>query len=172
MKTGLAVFLFAAFAFAQDQTAITAAESACGPQNVHFEVKRDSSRSVPQAEAGQALVVVVQDIGQTSCLGTCLTTRIGLDGAWVGAGQNNSYVSFPVQPGEHHLCANWQSRFVSLSRMVALAHFTAEAGRVYYFRTRVFGGREQNFLDLDALDSDQGRLLVASYPASVSHPSK
>jgi hypothetical protein len=54
--------------------------------------------------------------------------------------------------------------------MIALAHFTAEAGKVYYFRTRAFGDKDQWLLDLDPVDSDQANYLIASYPLSVSHP--
>jgi hypothetical protein len=50
-----------------------------------------------------------------------------------------------------------------------LSHFSAEAGKVYYFRTRMTGGGRsgQMFLDLDPIDSDLGKLLIASY--SIEH---
>jgi hypothetical protein len=95
--------------------------------------------------------------------------KIGIDGAWVGADQHNSYFSVSVEPGEHHVCANRQSHFARINQMAALAHFTAEAGKVYYFRTRTFGDKSQALLDLDPVDSDQGQYLVASYPLSVAH---
>lgn len=40
MKAALVVILFAASAFAQDQSAIAAAEAACGPKNVNFALNR------------------------------------------------------------------------------------------------------------------------------------
>ena len=40
---------------------------------------------------------------------------------------------------------------------VGLAHFTAEAGKVYYF------------LSLELADSDEGKYLITSYPRSVWH---
>jgi hypothetical protein len=98
--------------------------------------------------------------------------RIASDGAWVGANHHNSYFSFAVDPGEHHLCANWQSRIARLSQIVGLVHFTAEVGKVYYFRTRVLGAIATNFFDFELIDSDQGRLFVASIPLSISHPKK
>jgi hypothetical protein len=97
-----------------------------------------------------------------------VTTKIGLDGTWVGADQHNSYFSISVEPGEHHVCANRQSHFAMANQMVALAHFTAEAGKVYYFRTRTFGDQDQALLDLDPIDSDQAKYLIALYPLSVS----
>jgi hypothetical protein len=172
MRVALALLLFTLSAFAQDSAA-TGAEAACGPSNAKFDVKADNSQhAISQPEAGKALVYVIQDIGSANCVAGCITTRIASDGAWVGANHHNSYFLFAVDPGEHHLCVNWQSRFERLSQIVGLAHFTAEAGRVYYFRSRVLGAVATNFFDFEPIDSDQGRLFVASMPLSVSHPKK
>ena len=169
MRYVFVVMLLAISAFSQDELA--AAAPACGPKTAKFDVKRDASQHTSaQPEPGKALVYFVQDIGQVNCLGGCVTTKIGLDGAWAGAEQHNSYFSVSVEPGEHHVCANPQSRVGWVSRQVALAHFTAEAGKVYYFRTRSFLGGSQLLFDLDPVDSDQAKYFVSSYPLSVSHP--
>jgi hypothetical protein len=176
MKSIFVLLLLTLSAFAQQETA--AAAVACGPKGANFDVKSDESQHVlPQLEPGKALVVFVQDIGLVSCLGHCGTTKIGLDGAWVGANQHNSYFSVSVEPGEHHVCASPQGHFVptmtssDAAVRSAFAHFTAEAGKVYYFRVRRFGfgGQYQELFDLDAIDSDQGKYLIAWYPLSVSH---
>ena len=173
MRAALALILFTIAAFAQDPAAVSAAQVSCGPSNVKLDVKNDSSQhTVGQPEAGRGLVYVIQDIGSVNCIAGCITTRIALDGAWVGANHHNSYFSFAVDPGERHLCANWQSRFARLSQIVGLVHFTAKAGKVYYFRTRVLGATATNFFDFEPIDSDQGRLFVASIPMSISHPKK
>jgi hypothetical protein len=65
---------------------------------------------------------------------------------------------------------NLQSRVGRIGRMVALRHFTAEVGEVYYFRTRVIGSTSQELFDLDLINSDQAKYLIASYSFSVSHP--
>lgn len=46
MRTALAVILFllAVSALAQDQSAVAAAESACGPQAVEFQIKTDTGQ--------------------------------------------------------------------------------------------------------------------------------
>jgi hypothetical protein len=70
-----------------------------------------------------------------------VTTRVGLDGAWVGANRGNSYFVFLVEPGKHHLCADWlnakspghMSGTSYANRLVSLAEFTAEVGKEYYF---------------------------------------
>jgi hypothetical protein len=173
MRTALVLILFSIAAFAQEPAAVSTAEAACGPKGVNFDVKDDNSQhTVGHAETGKALVYVIQDIGGAKCIGGCSTTKIALDGSWMGANRNSSYFSFAVDPGEHHLCANWQSHIERLSRILALAHFTAETGQTYYFRTRAFGNGNEILFDLASVDSDQGKFLVADYPMSVSHPKK
>jgi hypothetical protein len=166
--------LLSACAFAQQESNVVA--SACGPIKTTFDVKVDESQhNVAEPESGKALVYFIQDIGAVNCLGGCLKTRIGVDGAWVGAIQHNSYFSVSVEPGEHHVCARPQSRFLSATSekyagvSLALAHFNAEAGKVYYFRTRTFTAPNQAIFDLDPLDGDQGKYLISAYPLSVSH---
>jgi hypothetical protein len=175
MRNVLALVLFAlnTAAFGQDPAAIAAAEAACGPKEVRFDVKNENSQhSVGRPETGKALVYVIQDMGKAKCIGCPTTTRIALDGTWMGANHRSSNFSFAVDPGEHHLCADWQSGFEALSPIVGLAHFTAEAGRIYYFRTRMFGSANEILFDLDPIDSDLGRFFVASTPVSVSRPKK
>jgi hypothetical protein len=93
-----------------------------------------------------------------------------LDGAWVGANKNSSYFAVSVEPGEHHVCANVQSR---RGHPLGFVHFTAEAGRVYYFNARIVYGEEAKAnLFFDAVDSDQAKYLIASFPLSVSNPNK
>ncbi|HEY6370771.1 MAG TPA: hypothetical protein VIX37_09340 [Candidatus Sulfotelmatobacter sp.] len=53
-----------------------------------------------------------------------------------------------------------------------MANFTAEEGKTYYFRARVFPGEDDYSFDLDLVNSDQGKFLVASSVLAVSHPKK
>ena len=174
MKSVLVLMLLTMSAYAQQGSG--AATAACGPGKASFEVKLDETQhTLAEPEAGKALVYFVQDVGAVNCLGGCFQTRIGLDGAWVGAVQHNSYFSASVEPGAHHVCASPQLHFVSTtsekyaSIRLAFSHFTAEAGKVYYFRTRSFGSQNQGLFDMDAIDGDQAKYLIASYPLSVSH---
>jgi hypothetical protein len=160
------IMLCSVSAFAQSQPA--ASTAACGPEKASYNVKLDKSPdSLAQPEPGKALVYFVQEKG-TDVLG--VTTRIGLDGAWVGANKNSSYFAVSVEPGEHHVCANVQSR---RGHPLGFVHFTAEAGRVYYFNARIVYGEEAKAnLFFDAVDSDQAKYLIASFPLSVSNPNK
>jgi hypothetical protein len=164
--------LFAVFAFAQAPPA--ASPAACGPEKISFDVKTEKSQPRPaQLDPAKALVYFIQDDGP---LGNHQhsTLRIGLDGEWVGAYKHNSYFSVSVDPGERHVCVNVQPYNPEL---VALAHFTAEQGKVYYFRTQLLAGITTLYpmpphIDLDQPDSDQAKYLLGSYPVSVSQPKK
>ena len=168
MRRALILLVFTATLVAQDKPAVVAA--ACGSKDIQFDVKKDGAQhSLAQPEAGKARVYFVQDFGQTQCFGHCgITVRMGLNGSWVGANEDNSYFSILVDPGEHHLCATPQSW--NLKRLVGLAHFTAEPGKTYYFRTRLFGEQNQQLIDLLPIDSDLATYLITSYPMSVSRP--
>ncbi|MGA2632649.1 MAG: DUF2846 domain-containing protein [Terracidiphilus sp.] len=144
--------------------------SACGPYSVTFKVKLDEKDHSPaQAAQGKALVYFIHDSG-TSAVIAYPTTKMGVDGAWVGANHSNSYFYVSVEPGEHHVCADLQTSLYE--DRTELAHFRAEAGKVYYFRTRLVTSRSVELLELDPLDSDQGSYLISLFPLSVSTAKK
>jgi hypothetical protein len=169
MKVAFAVVFFATSLFAQGA-------SACGPINLNLDVTLDNSQhTFAQPETGKGRVYFIQDDGP---LGSHqhYTLRLGLDGVWVGAYKENSYFAVSVEPGEHHVCANVQSN-ASVGTIVELAHFVAEAGKNYYFRTRFIAGITSlyptpPYLELSPVDSDQAKYLITSYPLSISHPKK
>jgi len=172
MRSVLVVMLLVVCASTQESGPV---EASCGPKGTSFDIKLDKSQHpLATPEPGKARVYFVQDTGgELECFtgASCLTTRIGIDGAWVGANHHNSYFSASVEPGEHHICANWQSHVSDLNRVVAFAHFSAEEGKIYFFRTRPFGtqGNFEVQLDIDPLDSDQAKHLITHYPLSESH---
>ena len=169
MRTSLILIALAATALAQEKDKPAVVTTACGGKDIQFEVKKDGSQhALAQPEPGKARVYFVQDFGQTQCFGSCgVIVKIGLNGGWVGANQDNSYFSVSVDPGEHHVCATPQAW--NVKRLVGLAHFTAEAGKTYYFRTRLIGGQNQQLIDLMPIDSDEAAYLITFYPLSVSH---
>jgi len=169
-------------AFAQDRVAAMAAESACGPAQINYSATADTNHHPnPQPDPDKALVFVVEDIGQCADCSksnaiindvSAAIVKVGADGAWIGAGRGSSYLFFPVEPGEHHLCVNWQSRLSVRARAFAMSNLTAEAGKTYYFRVRLFPGDAEFSFDLEQVNSDEGKYMVASSPLSVSHPKK
>jgi hypothetical protein len=181
MKTAFAVIFLASSLFSQVAAVPPQIQPACGPANLQFRTTTDVSPPPdPQLEAGKALVYVVEDQRFKGIRDA--TARVGVDGAWVGATRGDSYLFFSVEPGEHHLCADWVSSLVPGGRAVALYGFTAEPGKVYYFRARTTGGpasmADRNGLgdaasiDLDLVNADEGKYLVASKTFIASHPKK
>lgn len=68
---------------------------------------------------------------------------VGVEGVWVGATRGDSSLYFAVAPGEHQLCASWQSAVIlGAGHQGAVAHFRAEDGGVYYFRVKNSWSRE------------------------------
>ncbi len=144
--------------------------AACGPDGVNFNVKRDGPpHTLAQPDPGKARIYFFHDAGGASILGYP-TVRIAVDGTWAGANHGNSYFSVSVDPGEHHVCVNLQSSLVA--RRVELAHFTAEAGNIYYYRTRLVVSRSVELLVLEPIDSDQGNYLVETVALAVSKAKK
>ncbi len=173
MKSTLVAVLLISSAWAQDKPNGIAAAPGCGPTDAKFEVKTEKAQHpVTQAESGKAVVYFVED--DTHFQSTPKpTTRIGLDGSWVGANHGNSYFYLAVDPGEHHLCASWQSWIgVGTRNNASAAHFTAEAGGVYYFSVKNSWLRESQIMGIELvpLDSDEGQLLASKFSFSTFHP--
>ena len=179
MRTAL-TFLFVIFsAFAQNHTPSTSPIPSCGPSEQDFDVKLDkASHAVNQPQPGRALIYVIEVFQvPRKFLAGSPTIRIGLDGFWMGANRGNSYLSFSVAPGEHHLCSYWQSSQPDSSAQHSFAGFSAETGKTYFFRVQTHGEFDSAepeiwSIDLQPIDADEGKYLVASYPLSISHPKK
>lgn len=175
MKIALAALLLAVSfpAFAQDNSL---GAPGCGPSAVKLEVKTQAKpRSNPDPAAGKALIFFLQDDVKFGSRPRP-TTRFGIDGTWVGATQANSYFFVEVDPGEHHLCANWQNRvsLITPTRSTAAAHFTAEAGKAYYFRALDVAITDHSGalvsepeVKLEPLDSDEAAVLMNSFAFST-----
>jgi len=186
MTAGLIVLLFASSLVQAPASTAPAAQDnplgapGCGPTDIHFDVKTKGKQATnPVPEAGKAVIVFLQDDAYFGSRPRP-TTRFGVDGTWVGATHSNSYFFVSIDPGEHHLCANWQSRVVlAPTRSTAAAHFTAEAGRTYYYCARDIAITDQNRaivaepeIKFVPLDEDEGKVLMRAFALSQSHPKK
>jgi hypothetical protein len=170
MKIALVLLCLATTAFAQDH--IGAAPAACGDLSVSMAVNLDNSaqHAIQQPEPGKALVYFIQDTGRGSTL-AYPTTKIGIDGKWVGANKKSSYFAVAVEPGERHLCAMVQSSFVGGG--MEFAHLTAEAGKTYFFRTRIFfAEKTAEYFSLVPADIDEAKYLIESSPLATAHARK
>jgi len=157
---------------AQDDPAVEAKRSECGPADVSFDVKTDATQHpLAQPEPGMALVYFLQD---DSIFGARPrpTSRLAMDGAWVGATHSNSYFYLSIAPGEHHLCTEWQGAvLLGNGHHAAALHFTAQPGASYYFGAENFFARDAGLkVRFEALDSDEALLLIRKFALSTSHP--
>ncbi|MGA2350670.1 MAG: DUF2846 domain-containing protein [Terracidiphilus sp.] len=159
--------------FAQDNDA---GSPGCGDDAVKFEVKTNHGQHPAQPESGKALIYFIEDASNFNSI-LKPTTRAGIDGKWVGATHGNSYLFFSIDPGVHHLCASWQSNVgLEKNRKTAAAHFSTEAGSVYYFEIKNTYFRtdssETTDMSLNPLDSDEGQLLINKFALSTSQQKK
>ncbi|MHB1743621.1 MAG: hypothetical protein ACYCRE_02490 [Acidobacteriaceae bacterium] len=159
---------------AQVAPTVKQAESACGSLKTKFHVKTGPAQHpLAPAEAGKAQIYVIED---WDSLDTGRVNRpairVGLDGKWVGATQGDSYIFFFADPGEHHLCVNWQTDFGS-SREVAVYGFEAKPDQTYYFRASLPRGEGIVFsLTFGPINIDEAQLLLAQYPHATSREMK
>jgi hypothetical protein len=171
----LVLWALGSAAFAQDKASETASAPGCGENGAKFEVKSYGDKHpAPQPEPGKALVYFFQDDSTFESVPRP-TTMAGVDGKWVGATQSSSYFYVSVDPGEHHVCARWQTIVgVGVGHLDAAAHFTAEAGKIYCFRVKNSWWRETGHaaMKLEPLDSDEGLLLAGKFAFSTSRLKK
>jgi hypothetical protein len=151
--------LLSCAAFCQDRAAVSAAEAACGPRDVAFKVTADKSQHpTPTPENGKALIYVVQKDDATS--------RVGVDGKWLGALRRRMYFSATIEPGEHHLCAIGR---IGLWSHVSLRALNAKPGETYYFVAK-YGELVPDEFTLSPVDADEGKYLIAWAHLSAFHP--
>ncbi len=178
LKTAILFLLFASPVFAQDSSATPLAAAGCGSNDVKFDVKTDKKQHpTAQPDPGKALVYVIGDSADdntaTLVIGL-VPTRFGLDGNWVGANGRKSYFFFSVDPGDHRLCTNIQSRMKSqVENSSAATSFTAEAGKTYYFRTKTPDkpSPKEN-IKIVPVDPAEAQVLISASAFSTFHPKK
>ena len=88
------ISLITSSVFAQDKLTGGAGASGCGEPKTKFEVKMEKSQHPPQTDAGKALVYFIENDSQFDSFPSP-TTRMGIDGEWVGATHGNSYFTYP-----------------------------------------------------------------------------
>ena len=163
----------AVLGYGQDANSSGAGAPGCGPAKQKFEVTASKQTPTPAvSDPAKATIYVIQDDGDFDSTPKPIT-RIGVDGQWIGATRTDSYVRASVDLGEHHLCSSWQN-FVGfgMGMKTAALHFSAEAGKTYYFRVRDKWRLEHGHgrVELEAIDSDQGQLMASKFAYSTARP--
>lgn len=171
MRSIIFILALAIPALGQDQSS---AAPACGRHQAWFSVKVEKrQQNLDSPDKGMARVYFLQDTGglySPLWSGTWIT-KIGVDGRWVGANENNSYFSVSVDPGLHDLCVNAQSHTAELARVTELRQFTAEPGRTYFFRVRDLLWKIP-MLIVEPIDQDQAEYMMAISPVAISKGTK
>ncbi|MFY9854407.1 MAG: hypothetical protein WAK26_11085, partial [Terracidiphilus sp.] len=88
MKPALVILLLSASFAVAAQAWATTLPDACGDDKIKFDVKTEEGQHTPAPPpAGKALIVFIEnDDKEIGCVALCeVTTRVGMDGAWVGA---------------------------------------------------------------------------------------
>jgi len=164
MKILILLLMLATPAFAQLPDARTAA--GCGG-DFKFQLKTvKSNHTISRPEPGKAMIYVIETVQQNLfCIGKCQSTvRIGVDARWVAGVKHDSYAFFSIDPGEHHVCADWKSHIKSAVKLSALT-VQAEPGMTYYFVIDLsYHGPddERGYIKLNSIDSAQGQALVST----------
>jgi hypothetical protein len=182
MKTKLVMLMLTAtFATAAHASGIVLPD-ACGKDEVRFKVdlnKKPPALTPPPA--GSARVVFIEKATRT---GSSLfkigvydyITRFGLDGAWVGAATNDSYLTIDIPPGKHHVCSSVQVTSGVGKDMIGATSFTAEAGTVYYFQfsidTKWVNNVAYRSSSFTQVTEDEGEFRVKALALSTSTPDK
>jgi hypothetical protein len=118
-----------------------------------------------QPPAGKALVYVIEEMPGAGLFTTHV--KVGLDGTWVSQLESESFASFAVDPGVHHLCAAYQGQLITSAVGAVILHrLNAEAGKTYYLVYRGLINRDSDgsgFVGFfDEVDGDEGRYLLQS----------
>jgi|ERR1035438_8605615 hypothetical protein len=176
MKPRLSAFFLCASLALAVQARATVLPDACGDDKVKFDVSTKTSKLPPAAVPdGKAQIVFIENENHMIGPFMTATVRFGLDGAWAGANNNNSYFTVTVDPGVHHLCVSWQSALRMLKKSIDVASFTAEPGKVYYFAADVkvipTGENSANYeFGLSQLDDDAGQYRLKAWKLATSKP--
>jgi hypothetical protein len=157
----LATLLLAVSATAQQATASPSAD-ACGPNKANYDVQHDAGPFVPQqVPSEKALVYIIEAMPHYPFVTE--KVNIGLDGTWLGATDAQTYMSFTIDPGVHHLCAVYQGHAEGMDEegRTLLLHLDAQAGKIYYIRYHaLFLKDSPGIAFFEKVDDDEGLFLL------------
>jgi hypothetical protein len=162
-KVMVLLLVCAAPVFGQNAKKDFRTAAGCGPAETQFSASVAANpKTLTPPPAGSALVYVIE-VERPDDAG--ITTRVGLDGNWIGANRGRAYLAFEVEPGERHVCVDWQSSIESRQRLGGAAVLMAEAGKTYFFRAEVLlsgatiGHNEDMWVE--PVDEAEGMWLVS-----------
>jgi hypothetical protein len=181
MKQAIGALVFCAISVVALQARCAPLPPSCGDEKIAIDVTTHKDHPSPSApDAGRAQVVFLEIADKNAMP---VTTRVAMDGTWVGANKGNSFFESTVLPGEHHVCVDWQLAHRYLKDSPAFDVFTAEAGKTYYFVVKV--GWTANVsaiqvtrydgemtLGLSAVNEDEGKYMMQNSKFSTATQKK
>jgi hypothetical protein len=175
MRTAFGTLLFGLSLLSIAHARTNELPDSCGDDKVNFDGKLEKDRPLStEPESGKAQVVFIESLNKTGTCFHCIsTTRIGVDGAWAGANQDNSYFSIAVPPGEHNFCADVQSKPGRLQ--IGMGTLMAEPGKTYYYKLRLTwnyldGTSPYSDLELVPIGADEAKYRLKISALSISTP--
>jgi hypothetical protein len=166
----LLALVCAAPAYGQNATKDFRTQAGCGPQKTEYRVILEApDKGVIAPSPGKARVYVVELLAANN-MNTGITTRVGVDGNWVGANTGRGYMTFEVDPGSHYICADWQSSMEQRQRDGAAIAMKAAEGETYYFVISILA----QALDFSLTEADEaeGQWLLSISQKSVATQKK
>jgi hypothetical protein len=144
--------------------------AACGSTPANYNVKRGAGLlDLAPPPAGQALVYIIETMPDYGFV--TKKVNIGLDGSWIGATDLMTHISFPVNPGVHHLCAVYQGHAASMDDEghTLLLRLNAQAGHIYYIRYHaMFLKDSPGIAFFEKVDDDEGLYLLQGTDPATS----
>jgi hypothetical protein len=129
------LFCLGAFRPCHGQTVVL--PDACGADKVKFNIGLMGGKNPPPvADPAKAQIVFINTAEGPELVQGNTTTRVGVDGAWVGANQENSFFVVKLDPGVHHLCVVWK-------KTPLVGTIKAEGGMIYYYEAKITTTAEQ-----------------------------
>ncbi len=159
-----------ALSFAATAQQPNPAAAACGSSPANFNVKHQpSTDNATQPPPGKALVYIIESMTHYPFL--TKKVNLGLDGAWLGATEDNTHIRFTVDPGVHHLCAVYQGHayYMDQEGHTLLLRLNAQAGHTYYLRYHAFLMKDTpGIAFFEPVDEDEGPYLVQTTDEATS----
>lgn len=171
LRYGIIALAFATWAPWASASTSASATNGCGTGAPRYSVVTDRAVLGGAPKSDQARIVIFQAGDPVSA--TQQVFRVRVDGRWTGALRNYSWQLFPVAPGLHHVCVQWESPLKSLASRTATALVTTHPGRTSWLELSVAGsaGSVSSFY-LFGVRASEGSAVAASLPHSVATAGK
>ncbi|MGC1783901.1 MAG: hypothetical protein WA708_15365 [Acidobacteriaceae bacterium] len=172
MKRLLSTFFLCAYLASIGHIWAVTLPGSCGDDKIQFDVKTEKGQPGLAAPAtGKAQIVFIENENQMIGPFMHATVRYGVDGAWVGANNGSSIFALTVDPGVHHLCANWQSDLKRFGKNAEATSFTADPDKVYCFAASVtVESKDVVNFGFSQMNEDEGQYQVKGSKKSTSKP--